>query len=117
MKRPLMPLGSWYRAESRATAGKMEWQFFGEAIEWRGPAPYVFVPAPPDVGAEIREMSSRVSYGWGCIPCKVRLGQTEAETALFPKDGTYLVPIRVSVQRAEGIKIGDRVHVCLVVNV
>lgn len=112
-----MALGSGYRAESQGTTDKMEWQFLGEAIEWRGPAPYVFIPAPPDVAAEIREMSSRLSYGWGCIPCKVTLGRTEVATALFPKDGTYLVPIRVSVQRAEGIDVGDCVHVCLAVDV
>ncbi len=104
-------------AESQATTDKMEWTFLGEAIEWRGPAPYVFVPAPPGVAAEIREMSSRLSYGWGCIPCKLMVGQTQVATALFPKDGTYLVPIRVSVQRAEGINVGDSVHVCLTVDV
>jgi len=37
----------------------------------------------------------------------VRIGETEWTTSLFPKDGGYLVPVKVAVQRAEGIEVGD----------
>ncbi|RYG36033.1 DUF1905 domain-containing protein [bacterium] len=91
----------------------MDMEFEGEAISWRGPAPFVFVPVPPDLSAEIKAMSSRLTYGWGVIPVLAQIGATEYRTSLFPKDGRYLVPVKVVVQKAEGVKVGDLVKVRL----
>jgi hypothetical protein len=91
----------------------MNWEFEGKVIEWRGPAPFVFARTPDEVSEAIREVSKLVTYGWGAIPALVVIGQTEFRTALFPKDGVYLVPIKVGVQRAEGVKVGDRVSIRL----
>ena len=87
--------------------------FDGEAIEWRGPAPFVFVPVPPDLSADIRAISANVTYGWGCIPVVAQIGDTEYSTSLFPKNGVYLVPVKVMVQQAENVQVGDRVKVRL----
>ncbi|RYG45978.1 DUF1905 domain-containing protein [bacterium] len=84
-------------------------EFEGEAIEWRGPAPYLFVPVPPDLSAEIKALSAHLTYGWGVIPTAARIGETDYQTSLFPRDGVYLVPVKVAVQRAEGVRVGDRV--------
>ncbi len=86
-------------------------EFVGETIEWRGPAPFVFVPVPPDLSADIRAISKMLTYGWGCIPANVRIGETDYTTSLFPKDGVYLVPVKVVVQRGEGVGVGDMVGV------
>ena len=82
-------------------------EFAGTAISWRGPAPFVFVPIPPDLSAEIKAISPQVTYGWGVIPVRAQVGATEYKTSLFPKDGVYLVPIKVAVQRAEKVEVGD----------
>ncbi len=82
-------------------------EFAGEAIWWRGPAPFIFVSVPQELSNEIKAISNRVTYGWGVIPATVKIGQTEYTTSLFPKDGRYLVPIKVVVQKAEGVKLGD----------
>ena len=87
--------------------------FENEAIWWRGPAPFVYVPVPPDLSAEIKAISSRVTYGWGCIPVTAQIGGTEYTTSLFPKDGVYLVPVKVKVQKAENVNVGDVVTVSL----
>jgi hypothetical protein len=50
-----------------------------------------------------------VTYGWGVIPVHVRIGGTEWQTSLFPKDGRYLVPIKASVREAENLEEGDTV--------
>ena len=84
-------------------------EFIATAIEWRGPAPFVFVPVPPDLSAEIKAISSQVTYGWGCIPVVARIGDTEYTTSLFPKNGIYLVPIKVKAQKAENVTVGDDV--------
>lgn len=86
--------------------------FVGEVIEWRGPAPYLFVPVAAEVAEDVGEWS-RFSYGWGCIPVTATLGSTTWPTSLMPKDGHYLVPVRVSAQRAEGVGVGDTVRIGL----
>ncbi|CAN5620441.1 hypothetical protein BH11ARM2_BH11ARM2_35000 [soil metagenome] len=91
----------------------MTLQFEGEAIWWRGPAPFVFVPVPPDLSSEIKAVSAHLTYGWDVIPAVVRIGGTEYTTSLFPKDGIYLVPVKVRVQKAENVKVGDLVNVRL----
>lgn len=93
----------------------MTLEFEGDIISWRGPAPYLFVPVPDDLSEEIRAIARRASYGWGCIPVRATLGKTEFRTSLFPKDGRYLVPVKVAVQRAESVSEGDRTTVILLI--
>jgi hypothetical protein len=47
------------------------------------------------------------------IPVHVRIGKTEWQTSLFPKDGLYLVPIKASVRAAENLEEGDGVTIQL----
>ena len=49
-----------------------------------------------------------LTYGWGVIPARVVVGDTEWTTSLFPKDGRYLVPLKDRIRKAEGIELGDR---------
>lgn len=86
----------------------------GEALEWRGPAPHVFVRVGDDEAELLRELVSELSYGWGCIPCRVVAGSTEMTTALMPKDGGYLVPLKKALRTAEKIELGDAVELELV---
>jgi hypothetical protein len=92
----------------------MEFEFTGEVFQWRGPAPFYYVAVPDDQSADIKDASSLLTYGWGVIPVAVRIGDTEWETSLFPKDGRYLVPLKDRVRRAEGIDDGDAVVVSMV---
>ena len=91
----------------------MDFEFETEVIEWRGPAPFLFAPIPQDLSDEIRSVAKSFTYGWGVIPVVARVGETEFKTSLFPKDGRYLVPLKVVVQRAEGVQIGELVRVSL----
>ena len=88
-------------------------EFEGEIIEWRGPPPYLFVPVPEDHVGEVRFAAHEASYGWGCVPVAARVGEIDFTTSLFPRDGTYLLPIKVAVQRAAGVGLGDRVNVMM----
>src|SRR3546814_13769212 len=53
------------------------------------------------------------SYGWGVVPVVATIGGTEFATSLFPRDGSYLLPVKLAVQKAEGIGLGDRVAVVM----
>ena len=85
----------------------VELEFSGEVWHWRGPAPYHFVTVPPAHAAEIRDLAASVTYGWGMIPGRLRLGATTWETSLWPKDGGYVVPLKDAVRRAEDVEVGD----------
>jgi len=89
----------------------MDLEFTGELWEWRGPAPYHFVTVPPTESEELRELARDVTYGWGMIPVRGRIGSTEFETSLWPKDGAYVVPVKGVVRLAEGLELGDPVTV------
>lgn len=93
----------------------MTLEFAGELWCWRGPAPFHFITVPDDGCAELRAMSPVVSYGWGMIPVRVRIGRTEWDTSLFPKDGRYVVPIKDLVRLAEGLAEGDTAHLELTI--
>lgn len=80
---------------------------------WRGPAPFHFVTVPEEQSQDIKEISTFVTYGWGMIPAKVGIGRSEWKTALWPKDGKYVVPIKDRVRMAEKLELGDEVTVRL----
>lgn len=87
--------------------------FTGTVVEWRGPAPFLFLPVPDDQAGELRYAAREASYGWGCVPASARIGGTAFTTALFPRGETYFLPVKVAVQRAEGIGLGDRAAVVI----
>ncbi len=95
----------------------MELEFSGEVVEWRGPAPHHFVAVPTPEAERIREVARLATYGWGCIPVTARLGRSDFTTSLFPRDGGYLVPLKVAVRRREGIELGDVVTLSIAVDV
>ena len=91
----------------------MNIEFSGRILFWKGPAPWFFVTMPAKQSRELKAISALVTYGWGVIPVHVRIGETEWQTSLFPKDGRYLVPIKASVRKAENLEQGDKVTVRL----
>ena len=93
----------------------MELEFSGRVIEWRGPAPYYYLPLPEEEAADVREIAAFATYGWGVIPVAVRIGEVDFETSLFPKDGGYLLPLKDAVRKPAGITVGDEISVELTV--
>lgn len=95
----------------------MQLVFSGEVWHWKGPAPWFFVSVPDPECAALESASALVTYGWGMIPVRARISGTEWTTSLWPKDGLYVVPLKATVRRAEGIALGDTVAVELTVDV
>jgi hypothetical protein len=95
----------------------VELEFDGEIIHWRGPSPFHFVRVPDEPSAAIESVKSLVTYGWGAIPVKARIGDTSFTTSLFPKGEIYLVPVKDAVRKAEQLSLGDVVTVTLLLDV
>ena len=90
----------------------MELEFSGQLVEWRGPAPYHFVPLPIDAADLVDEVKAEVAY-WGVVPVQARIGETRFTTSMFPREETWFLPVKDAVRRAEGIALGDVVDVRL----
>ena len=88
-----------------------EYEFEAKVIHWRGPSPFFFAPIPPEHVAEIRQASKLVSYGWGMIPVEASIGDVVFRTSLFPKDETYLLPLKSDVRRKADITAGDSIAI------
>jgi hypothetical protein len=91
---------------------QMDFELEGPVIEWRGPAPFYFVQVPEDESEDIKVAAKGVEY-WGQVPVVVHLGEVRFSTALFPKDGRYLVPLKDAVRKQTGVALGDVVTLAM----
>jgi uncharacterized protein DUF1905 len=88
-----------------------EFSFETRIIHWRGPSPFFYAPIPPRHLEELRRVARAVTYGWGMVPVAARIGSVAFTTALFPKDETYLLPLKAAVRRRANITAGDLIEV------
>lgn len=90
----------------------MDFEFEGPVIEWRGPAPFYFVRIPEEESADIKMAAKGMEY-WGQVPVVVRIGDLGFTTALFPKDGRYLIPLKDVVRESLGVEVDEVIAVGL----
>lgn len=92
----------------------MEFSFDGELWEHDGEGGWHFVTLPVEVADDIREHSGP-GRGFGSVRVTVVLGSSEWRTSLFPetKTGSFVLPVKQQVRRANDVAAGDRVHVRL----
>lgn len=97
------------------TDSPMQFRFEAEVVYWRGPSPFFFAPIPPHHADELRRVSKLVTYGWGMVPVEATIGEAIFQTSLFPKDETYLLPLKAAVRRKGNITAGDLISVEMIV--
>ena len=90
----------------RQTRRMGEFEFEGPVIEWRGPAPFHFVRLSDDLSADLKIAAAGLEY-WGQVAVIVEIDGVEFTTALFPKEGVYLLPVKDAVRAAAGIQLGQ----------
>lgn len=81
----------------------------GEQVAWR------FAGVDKKTAADITERFGKNRRGFGSIPVEVTIGKTTWKTSIFPdsKSGTYLLPLKASVRKAEGLYADDVVKIKL----
>jgi hypothetical protein len=64
---------------------------------------------PKAQSAQIRSKFAGAKRGWGSVPVRVKISETEWETSLFPqgKTGIYLFAIKATVRKVERIEEGS----------
>ena len=60
--------------------------------------PYYFVPVPDEESLQLHSVSPAVTYGWGMIPIRARVGAPEWTTSLFPEEGGCVLPVKDAVR-------------------
>lgn len=75
-----------------------------------GLAGWHFVYVDKKQSAEIKKLQTGLRRGFGSVPVEVTIGKTVWKTSIFPsKEGAYLLPLKSSVRKAEGIYDGDSI--------
>ena len=87
----------------------MEFRVTNPLFEWRGPAPFYFVAIDEADSAIIKSVAKEYSYGWGVIYVTVTIKERTWTTAVIPKDGRYLIPMKDAIRKAVGIELDEEV--------
>ncbi|MHB1087126.1 MAG: DUF1905 domain-containing protein [Minisyncoccota bacterium] len=91
-------------AKVYACKGKV-WLWPGESAAWH------FVHVDKKTSAILKETHGKVKRGFGSIPVVAQIGKTKWKTSVFPdkRSGTYLLPLKAMVRRAEQIDAVDMI--------
>ncbi len=94
---------------------KGTYKFTSRVLVYPGMSGWRFLLLPKEDGAEIRENFASRAKGWGSLPVSVTIGKTTWETSIFPdkKAGTYLLPLKAKVRKAEDIWDDSKVTLTL----
>lgn len=89
------------------------WLYPGENGSWH------FITVSKKESEAITKKYHAFKKGWGSLPVLVKIGKTAWNTSIFPdrKSSTFLLPVKASVRRAEGIFEGDVVKCALTITV
>jgi len=90
---------------------KPSFEFSSALTEWDAKPNVFFLPVPPDVGANVRDVPTP-PRGFGSVAVVVTIGGSTWSTSIFPSsshDG-FSLPVKAAVRRAEGIEPGDTVN-------
>ena len=92
----------------------MQIEFTAPLWLWTGKGAWHFMTVPVDHAGLIRMAVPRRA-GFGSVRVKARIGDTSWSTSIFPdsKAGTYLLPVKADVRKAEALSPGDTITVTL----
>lgn len=80
---------------------------------WRYPGAdgWHFVSLPPEISADITDLTAGVRRGFGSVRVAVTVGSTSWRTSIFPdsKTGAYWLPVKKAVRVTERLEAGDQV--------
>lgn len=69
---------------------------------------------PEELTEVVDRFTGGPSGGWGSVKVEATIGETTWNTSLFLSDaGTYLLPVKQPVRKAEDIAAGDEVDLLL----
>jgi Domain of unknown function (DUF1905) len=89
------------------------WRYPSAKVSWH------FITLPRRLADEIRVVDAGpVRRGFGSLRVRATIGASTWNTSIFPssRDQSYVLPVKVQVRRAEGLKVGQMVALQIEVN-
>lgn len=88
-----------------------------KVVPYPGMGGWFFLYVDKKQAAVIREKHAHVKKGFGSIRVRATIGKTTWDTSIFPdkRSGTYVLPLKAAVRRAEGLDGGDAVTFVLAI--
>ena len=102
-------------SEGCAILGCVEVTFDAELWIWdaRRTDSWTFVSLPAEESEEIRDRATGTHRGFGSLRVRVTVGGSVWTTSIFPDSarGTYVLPIKRAIRKAEALDVGDTASV------
>jgi hypothetical protein len=92
----------------------MKLSFKANVWLYPGHAGWHFVSLPKGLAEKVKAyQEGKPRRGWGAVAAKVTVGKTTWQTSIFPdkKSGTYLLALKATVRKKEGIFVNDKIAV------
>lgn len=82
-----------------------------KVVRWKGASGWHLATLPVKPAALIKARFGATARGWGSIRVRIRVGETEWDTSLFPdrRAKSYLFAIKAAVRKAEDLSHGDTI--------
>lgn len=86
-----------------------------QLVPYPGMGAWHFLHVDKKQSALFKEKYATHKRGFGSIRVTVTIGKSMWKTSIFPdkQSGTYLLPVKKQIRRAEGIEAGDMVNFTL----
>jgi hypothetical protein len=88
-----------------------------KAVVWlyEGHAAWHFITVEKKISEKLKKLQEgKRRLGWGSVRVEATIGKSVWKTSVFPdKGGVYLLPVKASVRKAEGIYADEKVSVTL----
>ena len=83
----------------------LDFSFTTTLWKWRG-GNLFFLTLPPSTAADIRAFAAGNASALGTVRVVARVGETEWQTSLFPsrEHGSFFLPVKAAVRKAEGLE-------------
>lgn len=90
-------------------------EFKSQVWVYPGLASWYFVTVPKNISARIKILYGPMKRGFGSLPVKAKINQTEWKTSIFPdsKRGAYMLPIKAGVRKKEGVGAGKTIDLII----
>lgn len=90
-----------------------KYQIKSQLFKWQGEAAWFFIRIDEKISENIKDNFGMMARGWGSIPVRVTLGESQWKTSIFPDKNTYLLPIKSQIRKVEKIEDGDSVSLMI----
>lgn len=97
---------------------KTKYSLTSKILVYPGMSGWRFLIIPTDTAKEIKENFGNRAKGWGSLPVTVTLKSSVWQTSIFPdkRSGTYLLPLKAQIRKAEEIIDSDVVSFTIKIN-